>query len=162
MMTEVRQNDPSNASGGNGDSQLWDQEPNIRMSRHKSGIQRGKSEAVAARELSQPGIRDLFVALNAFVGDILIAEAIINETVLRIGLKVREGLPRCSSAAICGHLHVKAEKGSLCHGTSDDGLNQSAEPSRGTSVVRMVIDEQRHDDIAIKQPAHGSPSASSI
>jgi hypothetical protein len=28
--------------------------------------------------------------------------------------------------------------------------------------VRMGINEQSYDDIAIKQPAHGSPSASSI
>ncbi len=132
------------------------------MCRYESGIQRGKPDILAASELGQPGIRDLFVALNTLVGDMFIAEAIINETVPRIGLEVREGLPRCSSAAICGHLHVEAEIGSLCHGTSDDGVNQSAEPSRGTLIVRMGIDEQSHDDIAIKQPAHGSPSASSI
>ena len=59
------------------------------MSRHKSGIQRGKSGAVAARELGQPGIRDLFVALNALVIDMLKAEAIIDEPVPRISLKLR-------------------------------------------------------------------------
>ncbi len=132
------------------------------MSRHESGIQGSKTNTVTACELRQPGIRDLFVALNSLAGHILIAEAIINETVSRIGLKVSEGLPRYSSATICGHLHVEAEIGSLCHGTSDDGVNQSAEPSRGTLVVRMGIDQQGHDDITIKQPAHGSPSASSI
>ncbi len=132
------------------------------MSRHKSGIQRGKSEAVAVRELSQPSICDLSVTSNALVGDLLIAEAIINKTMPWIGLKVRERLPRCSRAAICGHLHVKAEIGSFRHGTSDDMVNQSTEPSRGTLVVRMGINEQSYDDIAIKQPAHGSPSASSI
>ena len=59
------------------------------MCRHESGIQRGKPDTLATRELGQPGIGDLFVALNALVRDMLKAEAIINETVPRISLKLR-------------------------------------------------------------------------
>lgn len=85
------------------------------MCRHESGIQRGKPDTLAASELSQPGIGDLFVALNALVRDMLIAEASINETVHRVRLNELQISPSCRRCRVCGEHHVQAEEGALGH-----------------------------------------------
>ena len=39
LMEDFRQKAQSSATTNGGDRQIWDQEPDIRMSRHESGIQ---------------------------------------------------------------------------------------------------------------------------
>lgn len=80
------------------------------MSRHESGIQSGKPNAVAACELGQPGIRDLFVALKALVGDMLVTETLIHEVVHSIRLDEGQIFPGCRRGRICREHHVEAEK----------------------------------------------------
>ena len=120
----------------------------------EAGVERGHAAPVAAGEFGQPRIGDLFGPLQAEVGNPRPRHRIFPKLVAGMGAETGQGGPGGLGGRIEGQGKMDAEESTFGEESGGEAEPATLEPATGAAVMHVGIQNERHEDVPVKQSGH--------